>query len=59
MRSNTRSDKNQRSFMRLQGWIFDLYPSRLGMKLWLITPERTRHLLIDRFEPSFYAAGAR
>lgn len=29
------------------------------MKLWLITPEQTRHLLIDRFTPSFYAAGAR
>jgi DNA polymerase-2 len=45
--------------MKLQGWIFDLYPSLQGMKLWLITPEQTRHLLIDRFTPSFYAAGAR
>lgn len=45
--------------MKLQGWIFDLYPSPQGMKLWLIEPNRTRRLLIDRFTPSFYAAGAR
>ena len=45
--------------MKLQGWIFDLYPSRQGMKLWLIEPNQKRHLLIDRFAPSFYAAGSR
>lgn len=45
--------------MKLQGWIFDLYPSPEGMKLWLITPQKTRHLLIDRFTPSFYVSGAR
>jgi DNA polymerase II len=45
--------------MKLQGWIFDLYPSLAGMKLWLITPRKTRHLLIDRFAPSFYASGSR
>ncbi len=44
--------------MKLQGWIFDLYPSPQGMKLWLIGWDRKRHLLIDRFAPSFYAAGA-
>src|ERR1700732_3526874 len=43
--------------MKLQGWIFDLYPSPQGMKLWLIEPNQKRHLLIDRFAPSFYAAG--
>jgi DNA polymerase-2 len=45
--------------MKLHGWIFDLYPSPQGMKLWLIEANRKRHLLIDRFAPSFYAAGAR
>lgn len=45
--------------MKLQGWIFDLYPSPQGMKLWLIEPNQTRRLLIDRFAPSFYAAGSR
>jgi len=29
------------------------------MKLWLIEPNQKRHLLIDRFAPSFYAAGSR
>jgi len=45
--------------MKLQGWIFDLYPSPQGMKLWLIEPNRKHHLLIDAFAPSFYAAGSR
>jgi hypothetical protein len=27
------------------------------MKLWLIEPDQTRHLLIDRFAPVFYASG--
>jgi DNA polymerase II len=45
--------------MKLQGWIFDLYPSPQGMKLWLIESNQTRRLLIDRFTPSFYAAGSR
>ena len=42
---------------RIEGWILDLYPSPHGMKLWLITPEQTRHLLIDRFAPAFYVSG--
>jgi len=29
------------------------------MKLWLIEPDRKRRLLIDRFSPCFYVAGAR
>ena len=27
------------------------------MKLWLIEPNQTRHLLIDRFAPVFYVSG--
>jgi DNA polymerase-2 len=47
---------------QIQGWIFDLYPSPHGMKLWLIESSQTRHrltrhLLIDRFAPIFYASG--
>ena len=42
----------------LSGWLFDLYPSPHGMKLWLIDPNQTRHRLIDRFTPSFYVSGA-
>jgi DNA polymerase elongation subunit (family B) len=42
---------------QLQGWIFDLYPSPHGMKLWLIESNQTRHLLTDHFLPIFYASG--
>jgi DNA polymerase II len=41
----------------INGWIFDLYPSPHGMKLWLIEPDQTRHRLIDRFTPVFYVSG--
>jgi DNA polymerase-2 len=41
----------------INGWILDLYPSPHGMKLWLIEPNQTRHLVIDRFAPLFYASG--
>ncbi|MGH9724128.1 MAG: DNA polymerase domain-containing protein, partial [Candidatus Acidiferrales bacterium] len=41
--------------MRLEGWIFDLYPCPQGMALWLLTPNQTRHKLIDSsFQPAFY-----
>ena len=43
--------------MRLQGWIFDLYPSPQGMKLWLIEANQKRHRLMDRFSPAFYVSG--
>ncbi|MGH9680270.1 MAG: hypothetical protein ACRD4Y_09985 [Candidatus Acidiferrales bacterium] len=43
--------------MRLGGWIFDLYPSPHGMRLWLIEPNQTRHRLTDRFAPIFYVSG--
>ncbi|MGH9759099.1 MAG: DNA polymerase domain-containing protein [Candidatus Acidiferrales bacterium] len=41
--------------MRIEGWIFDLYPCPQGMALWLLTPNQTRHKLIDSsFQPAFY-----
>src|SRR5882672_3077416 len=46
-----------RARTRISGWIFDLYPSPHGMKLWLIEPNQTRHRLIDRFAPVFYVSG--
>ncbi len=42
---------------RLDGWIFDLYPSPHGMRLWLIEPNQKRHRLTDRFAPVFYVSG--
>jgi DNA polymerase-2 len=43
--------------MRLDGWILDIYPCPQGMTLWLLTPNQTRHRLIDPFSPAFYAHG--
>ncbi len=51
------SDEIKSPTQILQGWIFDLYPSPQGMTLWLIEPNQTRHRLIDRFAPVFYASG--
>ncbi len=66
------SPKEIQNPKQFQGWIFDLYPSPHGMKLWLIESNQTshhqtsqhqtrhrlaRHLLIDSFIPIFYASG--
>ena len=40
--------------MRLDGWIFDLYPSPQGMTLWLIDAGQRRFRLVDSFHPAFY-----
>ena len=45
--------------MRLDGWLLDIYPCPQGMTLWLLTPNQTRHRLIDAFSPAFYVARAR
>ena len=47
----------EKTSMRLDGWILDIYPCRQGMTLWLLTPQQTRHRLIDAFSPAFYAHG--
>jgi DNA polymerase elongation subunit (family B) len=41
--------------MRLEGWMFDLYPCPQGMTLWLLTRNQSTHKLTDtNFRPSFY-----
>ncbi|MBI4462707.1 MAG: hypothetical protein HY653_07370 [Acidobacteria bacterium] len=44
--------------MRIEGWLFDLYPSPQGMTLWVIEPNRKHHRLIDSFSPAFYVHGS-
>ncbi|HUO34313.1 MAG TPA: DNA polymerase domain-containing protein [Candidatus Acidoferrum sp.] len=45
--------------MRLEGWIFDLYPCPQGMTLWLLTRNQSTHKLTDAsFRPSFYIHGS-
>src|ERR1022692_4850063 len=53
MLSNTRE-----KIMHLDGWILDLYPCPRGMTIWLLTPNQTRHRLIDAFTASFYVQGS-
>ena len=53
----TRSQAEVQGRTRIEGWLLDLYPSPHGMKLWLIAPDQTRRLLIDRFAPAFYVSG--
>lgn len=44
---------------RVKGWIFDLYPIRDGMALWLMTASGTYIRLLVKYAPFFFAAGPR
>ncbi len=43
----------------VSGWLFDLYPMRGGMVLWIVDEAGESHRLTEAFEPVFYATGAR
>ena len=38
----------------ITGWLFDLYPSRQGITLWLVDRDGGKHCCYDEFAPSFY-----
>ena len=38
----------------ITGWLFDLYPSRQGITLWLVDRDGARHCCHDAFAPWFY-----
>jgi DNA polymerase-2 len=38
----------------VRGWLFDLYPSRNGITLWLIDERGNAHRCWDEFHPSFF-----
>src|SRR3954470_23272287 len=42
--------------MRIEGWIFDAYPIRDGMCLWLIDREGRSHVALDDWPPRLFAA---
>src|SRR3989442_6883732 len=44
---------------RLEGWLFDVYPSHDGMIVWIIDDHGRPHRLRYRYAPTFYAAGGR
>lgn len=41
----------------LKGWLFDHYPSKEGMVLWILTREGTIRKLLHHWSPSFYVHG--
>ncbi len=43
----------------VSGWLFDLHPMQGGMVLWIVDEAGATHRLTERFEPVFYATGAR
>ena len=38
----------------ITGWLFDLYPSREGITLWLVDRDGAKYSCHDRFDPWFY-----
>lgn len=40
-------------------WLFDAYPSKDGMTVWMIDADGGRHQLRDNFTPAFYVQGPR
>jgi DNA polymerase-2 len=43
---------------QFEGWLFDVYPIREGMVVWLIDGDGRAHRLLYRYHPSMYVAGA-
>lgn len=43
----------------VSGWLFDLYPAKGGMVLWVVDEAGGSHRLTEAFEPVFFAAGGR
>ena len=38
----------------ITGWLFDLYPSREGITLWLVDRDGAKYRCHDGFDPWFY-----
>jgi DNA polymerase-2 len=45
--------------MKIQGWLFDLYPLQSSMVLWIRGEDGLLHRFEDPFRPRFYAQGKR
>jgi hypothetical protein len=43
--------------MRSSGWLFDVYPARTAMVVWLYADDGTLLRLEDPFRPRLYARG--
>ncbi len=45
--------------MHVEGWLFDVYPQRDGMVVWVLDAAGRPHRLLHRYEPAMYIAGPR
>src|SRR3990170_5014850 len=45
--------------MGVEGWLFDVYPHRDGMVVWVLGADGRPHRLLHRYEPAMYVAGPR
>ena len=45
--------------MAIEGWLFDVYPHRDGMVLWVLEAGGRPHRLLHPYEPAMYVAGPR
>ena len=51
--------RSPRPEARLDGWLFDVYPSHDGMVVWIIDTEGRPHRARYRYAPTLYIAGDR
>jgi len=52
------SESNTANPKRVEGWIFDIYPSAFGqMSIWVITKNGERIRFVDKFKPKIYISG--
>ena len=58
VRHRERFFRTQGCFVKLQGWILDLYPNQHGVTLWLIDRNQKHCRLTDTFAPAFYVSGS-
>jgi len=45
--------------MTIDGWLFDVYPHRDGMVVWMLDAEGRHYRLLHRYTPAMYVAGPR
>ncbi|HEY6103714.1 MAG TPA: DNA polymerase domain-containing protein, partial [bacterium] len=43
----------------MEGWLFDVYPHRDGMVVWVLDTDRRPHRLLHPYQPVMYIAGPR
>ena len=42
---------------KVEGWVFDAYPEREGMRVWIIGRDGRRRSVLDPWRPAFHLSG--